>query len=218
MKKKNTEHPLTPDTYFNIYNRGINGENIFKNEGNYAFFLQRYAHYISPVANTYSYALLGNHFHFLVRIHSEATIRANLLTKQLGVIDVLSAQQKSIAELANNQFAKLFNSYAQAINKQNERTGSLFERSFRRVAISTNEYLLRMVYYIHYNPQKHGFVADFRDYPHTSYPVFGTTQNTRIPRQEVFEWFGGKSDFFSYHQLTNQYDRNWCDTYWIEED
>ena len=68
--KKHTE-PLEPDRIYHIYNRGINGENIFKEERNYAYFLTKYAKCISPIADTYAYCLLKNHFHLAVKIKTE---------------------------------------------------------------------------------------------------------------------------------------------------
>ena len=47
--------PLEYDTYYHIYNRGNNRENIFFEEKNFAYFLDRYAAYIEPVADTYAY-------------------------------------------------------------------------------------------------------------------------------------------------------------------
>ncbi|MEO9872791.1 hypothetical protein [Ekhidna sp.] len=47
---KNTP-PLEPETYYHIYNRGINGEPIFKREENYTYFLGKYDKYISPIAH-----------------------------------------------------------------------------------------------------------------------------------------------------------------------
>ena len=67
--------PLEPETYYHIYNRGINKGNIFKEERNYSFFLERYTKFIAPVAETYSYCLLKNHFHVLIRTRSEGEIR-----------------------------------------------------------------------------------------------------------------------------------------------
>ena len=41
---------------------------MFKNRGNYEYFLKQYDKYLSPVIDTYAYCLLGNHFHLLIRI------------------------------------------------------------------------------------------------------------------------------------------------------
>jgi hypothetical protein len=57
--------------YYHIYNRGINGENVFREKRNYRFFLQRYAKYVEPVAFTYAYCLMKNHFHFLIRTKTQ---------------------------------------------------------------------------------------------------------------------------------------------------
>ena len=47
---------LKADTFYHIYNRGINGENLFKEDANYTFFLKKYSKYICPVARTYAYS------------------------------------------------------------------------------------------------------------------------------------------------------------------
>jgi REP element-mobilizing transposase RayT len=54
--------------YYHVYNRGNNRENVFVEERNYRYFLKLYANYIEPIADTYAYCLLRNHFHLLVRI------------------------------------------------------------------------------------------------------------------------------------------------------
>ena len=47
--------PLLYDTYYHIYNRGTNGENIFVQERNYEYFLKLYEKHIVPVADTFAY-------------------------------------------------------------------------------------------------------------------------------------------------------------------
>ncbi len=63
--------PLIHGNYYHIYNRGNNREDIFIEPPNYSYFLSLYAKYIDPVADTYAYCLLRNHFHLLVRIKME---------------------------------------------------------------------------------------------------------------------------------------------------
>jgi putative transposase len=199
---------MHPELYYHVYNRGINGEQLFKQERNYAYFLQQYAKYIEPIATTYAYVLMGNHFHFFISIKTEAEIRQNLPPKS----------NKTVEHLISNQFAKLFNSYAQSIDKQEQRTGGLFERPFRRILVSDEGYAAQMVYYIHFNPQKHKFINDFRLYPHSSYRAFVEEHSTRIPRDLVFSWFGGRKAFFDYHGACYDFDEDWLDKQWIEVD
>ncbi len=59
---------------YHIYNRGNNGENIFVEERNYSYFLRLYAKYIAPIADTFAYCLLRNHFHILLRVKQFDTI------------------------------------------------------------------------------------------------------------------------------------------------
>lgn len=77
---KNTEQ-LTSSSYYHIYNRGVNRMSIFAHESNYAYFLKKYLEYIGPIADTYAYCLLPNHFHFLIRTKDEGEIREELSHK-----------------------------------------------------------------------------------------------------------------------------------------
>lgn len=60
--------PLLCGQYYHIYNRGNDGRPLFRERRNYGYFLELYARYVEPVADTYAYCLMSNHFHFLVRI------------------------------------------------------------------------------------------------------------------------------------------------------
>jgi putative transposase len=71
--------PLEPDRFYHIYNRGINGCPVFQETTNYEHFLSLYDKHISPVADTYAWVLMGNHFHLLVRIKNpEDILKGNL--------------------------------------------------------------------------------------------------------------------------------------------
>jgi putative transposase len=66
--------PLLYDTYYHIYNRGTNGENIFVEERNYSHFLNLYAKHLEPVTDLFAYCMLRNHFHIMIRVKSEDEI------------------------------------------------------------------------------------------------------------------------------------------------
>lgn len=198
--KKHTEL-IQSDTYYHIYNRGINGETIFKKETNYSYFLFQYAKHIEPVADTYAYCLLNNHFHLLIKTKSESDILTNIQEiNKLKKWIPDSNTTKSSSFYISNQFAKLFNSYAQAINKTEGRTGSLFETPFRRIEVASDSYFSKLVYYIHNNPQKHGFVLDFRKYLHSSYNSHLTSFQTKLKREELLQWFGSIEQYKKFHK------------------
>lgn len=185
---KSNISPLKPDTFYHIYNRGINRENLFKAPENYDYFLRKYNAFITPIADTYAYCLLKNHFHFLVKTKSETLIQQNLPQKD-----------KPATALISLQFSHLFNGYTQGINKVHSRTGGLFETPFRRKTIPDDNYLRRLIFYIHHNPEKHKLTTDFRCYPYSSYSSY-LSESTPLPvREEVFAWFGGKADFLQFH-------------------
>ena len=54
--------------YYHIYNCGINGEDLFRNTDDYERFLRLYEKYIEPVAETFAWVLMKNHFHLMVKI------------------------------------------------------------------------------------------------------------------------------------------------------
>jgi len=63
--------PLEPDKYYHIYNHAVGGDNLFCSNENFNYFLQKYKHYITPIADTFAYCLMPNHFHLAVRIKSK---------------------------------------------------------------------------------------------------------------------------------------------------
>ena len=63
----------------------------------------------------------------------------------------------------------------------------------------SERYLLTLITYIHRNPQKHGFVADFREWPWSSYGAMLADKPTKINRDEVLAWYNGRSNFVEAH-------------------
>ncbi|HOQ97905.1 MAG TPA: hypothetical protein PLJ35_03690 [Anaerolineae bacterium] len=186
---------LEPGKYYHVYSRGNNRESIFVEERNHGYFLRLYAYYIEPVAETFAYCLMRNHFHVLVRVR-EVLLGENLT----GLAPADLTGFRNLSGLAKQHFSNLLNAYAKAVNKAYGRTGALFERPFGRIEVASDAYFARLVVYIHRNPQKHGFVADFRDWPYSSYQTLLARQATRLKREEVLEWFGGRADLAAAHE------------------
>jgi putative transposase len=166
---------IIPNSFYHIYNRGNNFEDIFYNENNYIYFLKKYYEYLSPFLQTYAYCLLPNHFHFLIRTPDKA-------------------------EDASEQFRKFFLKYALTINLQTGRSGSLFLKPFKRKVITTDNYLRRIIFYIHYNPVHHKISEGFEDYKWSSYKRILDSKKTNLRKQEVLELFNGKEGYIQFHK------------------
>ncbi len=194
---------LIPNQFYHIYNRGNNGENIFFEEKNYHFFLEKYLFYIEPVAETFAYCLMKNHFHLLVRIRTEEE-QQKIQTSQVFADKRPDRFPKPVrsdfSSQVSLQFSKLFNSYTKSLNKTYSRNGNLFQRPFKRKLINSPSYFLQLIHYIHFNPQKHGFVPDFREYKYSSYSSLLSDKPTKLNRQLIYEWFQGRKEFIDYHQ------------------
>ena len=111
--------PLVSGYYYHIYNRGNNGANLFIEARNYNYFLKLYIKHIYPIADTYAYCLMGNHFHLLVKMKPASTDLPGF--KNLEGLDYSQA------------FSNLFNAYTKSINRAYNRTGSLFQKNFKRI-------------------------------------------------------------------------------------
>jgi REP element-mobilizing transposase RayT len=195
--------PLEYGNYYHIYNRGNNRQNIFLEERNFHYFLNLYAEHIGPMSDTFAYCLLHNHFHFLVRIKHLEEIEADD-DQTLRVSETLRGSSDGVSSdkiaSPSQQFGNFLNAYTKGMNKTYKRTGSVFENPFGRTEVTSEEYFVHLITYIHQNPQKHGLVADFRTWPYSSYHALLSTKPTRLKREIVLSWFGGPANLEATHR------------------
>ncbi|MCO6490512.1 MAG: Dna2/Cas4 domain-containing protein [Phaeodactylibacter sp.] len=224
MTHKKYYPPLLPGRFFHIFNRGNNGDNLFYQERNYAYFLRKYFAYLSPVLDTYCYSLLPNHFHILARVKEEDVVIGHKRDAIPGPRDTQrrdgipgQGREKEAALWVSELFRRFFLGYSQAIRKQEGRTSSLFQKNFKRLEVDSESYLINLVLYIHANSQLHGLCSDFREYGHSSYDIFSHALETPIRRSEVLEWFGSSYPAFVQAHL-ERVNLNVIDPVIIEED
>jgi putative transposase len=197
---KNYEIPLSPENYCHIYNHANGSDNLFLNSENYRYFLQRYATFINPIADTFVYCLMPNHIHFLIRVKDKLELQKSYQYKKQSRKTLL---EEDIPNYLSREFASLFSSYSQAFNRQNCRKGSLFNPNFKRKLVETDEYFTQLVYYIHANPVHHGFVKDLSAWNYSSYHAFLSHKQTNLQRDEVLNWFGNVDSFKTFHEGTS---------------
>lgn len=184
------ESLLAPNETYHFYNRANGDETIFLSQENYRFFLEKYKLYIHPIADTYCYCLLPNHFHFLIRIKSESELKKAFHNFN---------PDTEFGSLLSKQFSNFFSSYTQAFNKQQKRKGSLFMKNFKRKKITDLRYLLKVVHYIHFNPVEAGLAEKPIDWENSSYKSLTSGKPTKLLRNELMGLFNDKENFEYVH-------------------
>lgn len=165
---------------YHICNQGNNRENIFKEVRNYAYFLEKYKKTIHPLVDTFSYCLLPNHFHLLVRIkpyselHKAFPRHFPLPTTEMDTAYDISSPEdvmfdEEISRLLSRKFGGWFNGYAQAINKTYRRKGKLLSLPFKRYLVEDENYFSYLITYIHRNPIHHFFSTNYETWTFSSY-------------------------------------------------
>lgn len=188
----NNIKPLEFGKVYHIYNRGINGAPIFTTSNNYRYFLHLYTKYIDPVVDTYAWVLLKNHFHLLIRV-KDLDESFNSLT---GIWEPVRLKGLS----PSRQFSHFFNAYAKAFNKQEKRSGALFERPFNRIEVDNSHYFKDLVVYIHRNPVKHKLREEAIDYPWSSYGNMVSIKPSFMSKETVLGWFDSVGNFKAKHR------------------
>lgn len=199
---------LASDEYYHVYNRSIGKEDILVNKHDQTRFYNLVQYYRFHVLDSYShisrlpfetqntllavhysqlplikilaYAVMPNHYHFIVQQLVEGGIKSFI--------------------------SNLQNSYAKYYNVKHERHGGLFCNSFKAKHIETQDELLHIIRYAEINAIT-GFLIDFKDlenYPHSSYSKRYKGIETFIDNEFIYETFKDKVSYKSF--IENQVD------------
>ncbi|MDZ7659607.1 transposase [Fodinibius sp.] len=180
-----------PNCFYHVYNRAIGSDNLFKEDKNYNFFLGKWDKYVIDYVEIWAYCLMPNHFHFLIKVKDNTHFKDG----------------QEINKFLEGQFKRLLSSYTLSFNKVYDRTGSLFQKSFKRVKINSQNYLLTLIHYIHHNPIHHNFANDYKDWTYSSYNSIVSNASTKVERKNVLEVFGSINKFVKAHKSIKNYNK-----------
>ncbi len=156
---------FAPDQVYHIYNRGVNGMDIFVRPENYLYLLRKAKRLLEelPIA-LLAYCLMPNHYHFVIRQDEETSISTFV--------------------------QRLFQAYTQAFNRQQGRRGPLCEGRFRHVHVDRDEYVVHLCRYVHLNPVAAGLVVRPSDWPYSNYLEWIEERSgTLVDRAFIHQYF-----------------------------
>jgi len=146
----NKRYDFQENSYYHVYNRGFLKQPIFIEEKDY----ERFCEYVIKEQKNYnwikliSYSFLPNHFHFIIH---------NIKTG----LDISDFMRK--IQVSYTMYFKLRYKETGLVQR-----GPFFEWRFKAKLIKDEDYLLKCIAYVNYNPLKHKIIKDIDNYKYTS--------------------------------------------------
>lgn len=191
MPSRNIVKEFAADSYYHVYNRGVEKRLIFKDEKDYSAFLGLVKKYLTGEHNSLNnrhrfnkldekldliaYCLMPNHFHLLI-----------YQKKQDGITDFMR---------------RVMTGYAMYFNHRYNRVGGLFQGSYKAAQINADDYLHHITRYIHLNPDQ------YKTWPYSSYQNYVSSKNTKwLNTGPVLELFDNSKS--KYEEFVDDYQAN----------
>ncbi len=188
--------------FYHIYNRGVDKRNIFEDKEDLQRFLNSMEMFntvdiigsiyeksreddkfgsLAPkkLVNIIAYCLNQNHFHFILEPLVENGV------------------QKFMHRISTG--------YTNYFNEKNDRSGSLFQGTYKAKHISSNEYLLYLGVYVNLNNMVHEGMNKLwmRELPFSSFAEYSGEQKNGICKKDIIlDQFKSSSDFIKYSKDT----------------
>lgn len=191
MPAKNTIRLDVENSFYHVYNRGVEKRIIYKDEQDFKVFLGYLKGYLSPKEDPtktrakfiingtvsigiphqpknyfgkielISYCLMPNHLHFILRQIEKASVERLMRSLQIR--------------------------YSMYFNKKHNRVGPLFQGVYKSKMIQDENYLLHLSRYIHLNPSEH--IKDLTK-AYSSYAEFlGIRKTSWIHPEAILQYF-----------------------------
>ena len=155
-----------PDATFHITARGNHRNDIFRDDEDfqvYCTFMQAALEYFDGQFEIYSYCLMNNHVHILIK------------TFKLHI---------------SNFFARVHGIYARYFNHKYNYIGHLFQDRYFSELIESDAQLLSTSRYIHLNPIRAKMVKKTENYSFSSYSMLiGLKEEKLIKSEKILSYF-----------------------------
>ena len=124
---------------------------------------------------------MPNHFHILIQVNKEG-------------VKLINDNHRNSTQVLSKGIGLLLSSYTQAINKQENRRGSLFAHKTKAKQlnnfgdfkdVSQKDYSLICFNYIHQNPLKTSLVEKIEEWEFSSYKDFAGLRNENLVNKKL---------------------------------
>ena len=209
MPAKNSIKLYLSDSYYHIYNRGVEKRNIFQDVEDYKIFLSYLKIYLEPPKEQERTEFEINNTVFkgvkrpLNNFNSQIELVVYCLMPNHFRLLIYQKEKKAIEFFMRSLATK----YSQYFNKKYDRIGYLFQGTYKAVLVEQDSYLLHLSRYIHLNAFKETPLKD----AYSSYRDFlGIRKTAWVKSQRILEYFKtaqktSMKDILSYQSFVEDY-------------
>lgn len=178
MPHRHTIKTFVENSYYHVYNRGVEKRKIFLDDQDYRVFIHLLKYYLSPNPQD------NQNKHPITEVTNIAQIRPRPLANLGENLELIGfCLMPNHFHLLIKQFSKdgltqlmrrLLTTYSMYFNKRYKRVGYLFQGRYKAVLITDDRILLHISRYIHLNPKELTAMTrtDLVNYPYSSYSYY----------------------------------------------
>jgi len=201
MPAKNTLKTYVDNSYYHIYNRGVEKRTIFQDDQDYKVFLSYLQFYLTDplrgdshksfpsqqlhnhnsTINLIAYCLMSNHFHLYIKQFDKHSI--------------------------NYFMRSLATRYSMYFNKRYHRVGKLFQGAYKAVLLTNELQYLYLSKYIHRNPLDlvNNDPIKLVEYPYSSYRNYlGYIHQEWVKPNEIKDYFSKENHHTPYREFVEE--------------
>lgn len=201
MAAKNSIKILTSNTFYHVYNRGVEKRKIFLDQQDFSVFLSYLKSYLEPKDETILWKIINfpqSSWREKDKASKELHLKNYFGQLELVCYTLMPNHFHLLIKQINPSLNSFMNSlgtrYSMYFNKKYKRSGVLFQDVYKAVTVESEEQLLHLSRYIHLNKKLKPF--------HSSLPDYLGKQNTNwIKHHHVLEYFSKTNPANSYKEF-----------------
>ncbi|MBI4066873.1 transposase [Candidatus Gottesmanbacteria bacterium] len=212
MASKNSVKIYVPNSYYHLYNRGVEKRKIFLDQQDYSVFLSYLETYLSPKEKQRLHEIiLSSQSSLMEKDNAIKLLRLKNYYPDVSLLcyallpnhfHLLIKQEKP---LINSFMNSLGTRYAMYFNRKYKRKGVLFQDVYKAVLVETDEQLLHLSRYIHLNPiNAQGISIDRWEealFPSSLSDYLGKRQTNWIAKNQILNYFSKTNPKFNYQNF-----------------
>ncbi|MBI5613718.1 transposase [Candidatus Gottesmanbacteria bacterium] len=215
MPAKNSIKEYSSNSYYHLYNRGVEKRIIFDDSKDYNVFLLYLRQYLLPKDEAGLSAIIEdesstqeekNEARKLLRLNNfsdSISLSAYCFMPNHFHLLIYQTDDRSIDRFMNS----LFTRYTMYFNSRHKRVGPLFQGLYKAVLVSSDEQLQHVTRYIHRNPSAILVpqYSSLKAYPYSSYAEYvGFKHSEWVDTEKILAFFSGSRQ--KYEQFVEEKD------------